>query len=158
MNVFKFADPISDIALSLTGNMMYTASWDKMVRVVDLEANKVTKAFVAAKEAIKTMHVTENWIFVAGCDPIIRGFNLENGESKEYQGHTGWVYCLKVHGDHLFSGGDDKSIRVWDIETGKMVDELIAHENGITCMAFANNDLYTGSFDHYIFCWDLQDI
>ncbi len=26
--------------------MMFTASWDKMVRVVDLEANKVTKYFV----------------------------------------------------------------------------------------------------------------
>ena len=39
-----------------------------------------------------------------------------------------------------------------------MVDELIAHENGVTCMTFANQDLYTGSFDHYIFCWDLDEI
>jgi len=47
-------------------NMMYTASWDKMVRVVDLEANKVTKSFLAAKEAIKVMTVHENTIFVSG--------------------------------------------------------------------------------------------
>ena len=33
--------------------MMFTASWDKMVRVVDLKENKVTKSFVASKEAIK---------------------------------------------------------------------------------------------------------
>lgn len=56
---------------------MYTVSWDKMVRVVDLDANKVTKSFVAAKEAIKALHVTNEYIFVAGCDPIIRGFNIE---------------------------------------------------------------------------------
>ena len=56
---------------------MYTASWDRMVRIVDLEANKVTKSFIASKEAIKTMIVANNYVFVAGCDPIIRGFNLE---------------------------------------------------------------------------------
>ena len=64
--------------------MMFTASWDKMVRIVDLEANKVVKSFVASKEAIKAMIVTEKYVFVAGCDPIIRGFHLESGECKMY--------------------------------------------------------------------------
>ncbi len=54
---------------------MFSASWDKMVRVVDLQANKVTKSFVASKEAIKAMIVTDKYIFVAGCDPNIRGYS-----------------------------------------------------------------------------------
>lgn len=58
----------------------------------------------------------------------------------------------------MYSGGDDKSIKVWNIETCKMVDELVAHENGVTCLAFANGDLYSGSYDHYIFAWDLVEI
>ena len=64
--------------------LMFTASWDKMVRVVDMKENKVQKSFVASKEAIKAMIVTDEYIFVAGCDPIIRGFKLETGESKIY--------------------------------------------------------------------------
>ena len=55
-----------------------------MVRIVDLESSKVTKSFVASKEAIKAMIVTDKHIFVAGCDPIIRGFSLETGECKMY--------------------------------------------------------------------------
>jgi WD40 repeat protein len=86
-SVFKFADPVSVVQISYSFNMMFTASWDKMIRVVDLEANKVTKSFVASKEAIKAMIVTEKYVFVAGCDPIIRGFSLETGECKMYQGH-----------------------------------------------------------------------
>jgi len=129
---------------------MYTASWDKMVRVIDLEANKVTKSFLAAKEAIKVMIIHENTIFVAGCDPVIRSFNLETGESKNFEGHEGWVYCLAIHGDYLFSGGDDKTIKIWDISTAQMVEELRGHENGVTCLAFANNELFSGSFDYYI--------
>ena len=108
---------------------MFTASWDKMVRIVDLETNKVTKSFVASKEAIKTMLVTDKYIFVAGCDPIIRGFSLETGECKMYQGHEGWIYCLEVFEGKLFSGGDDRTIKIWDIETTNMLEELNAHES-----------------------------
>ena len=77
--VFKFADPISVAKVSNIYNMLFTASWDKMVRCIDLEMNKVVKSFIASKEAIKTMQITEKYIFVAGCDPIIRAFNIETG-------------------------------------------------------------------------------
>lgn len=157
-NVYKFTDPISSIAVSLTNNIMYTASWDKMVRVVDLEANKVTKSFLAAKEAIKVMIVHNNTIFVAGWDPVIRCFNLETGGSQNFEGHEGWVYCLAVHNGYLFSGGDDKTIKIWDIDTTQCVEELHGHENGVTWLAFANNELFSGSFDYYIIWWDLHDI
>jgi WD40 repeat protein len=112
-SIFKFADPVSSCEISFSNNMMYTVSWDKMVRVVDLDANKVTKSFVAAKEAIKALHVTNEYIFVAGCDPTIRGFNIETGECIEYTGHQGWVYCLTTYNEYLLSGGDDKTIKVW---------------------------------------------
>lgn len=78
--VFKFADPVSVIQVRTDINMMFTASWDKMVRIVDLKENKICKSFVASKEAIKAMIVTDKYIFVAGCDPIIRGFSLETGQ------------------------------------------------------------------------------
>jgi WD40 repeat protein len=156
--VFKFADPVSVVRIHPTMKMMFTASWDKMVRIVDLETNKVTKAFVASKEAIKAMIVTDKYIFVAGCDPIIRSFSLETGECKMYQGHEGWIYCLEVFEGKLFSGGDDRTIKIWDIESTKMLEELNAHENGVTCLAFANHELFSGSYDHYIICWDMKEI
>lgn len=77
--MFKFADPISTCRISNEYNMLFTASWDKMVRCVDLETNKVAKSFIASKEAIKTMQVSDKYIFVAGCDPVIRAFNIETG-------------------------------------------------------------------------------
>lgn len=35
-NVFKFADPISVTKIRSDFNFLFTASWDKMIRVVDL--------------------------------------------------------------------------------------------------------------------------
>ena len=39
-----------------------------------------------------------------------------------------------------------------------MLEELNAHENGVTCLAFANHELFSGSYDHSIICWDIQEI
>ena len=58
----------------------------------------------------------------------------------------------------MFSGGDDRSIIIWDIENSKLLEQLAGHENGVTSISFAYNDLYTGSFDHHIICWDLKDL
>lgn len=58
---------------------MFTGSFDKMVRVMDMKDNKIIKSFIASKEAIKCIKVTDQYIFVAGCDPIIRGYNIETG-------------------------------------------------------------------------------
>ena len=58
----------------------------------------------------------------------------------------------------LFSGGDDRSVIIWDIKTQKTLETLTGHENGVTSIGFANNDMFTGSFDHFIICWDLNDV
>lgn len=61
-------------------------------------------------------------------------------------------------GERLYSGGDDRSIIIWNIESGKLLEQLYGHENGITSIAFAFGDLWTGSFDHQIYSWDLDQI
>ena len=79
-NIFKFSDPISVVRVREDWNYMFTANWDKMVRVVDLDKQQVLKSFVASKETIKEMLVTEDTIVVAGCEPIIRAYDFKTGD------------------------------------------------------------------------------
>lgn len=79
LNVFKFADPITVSKLRPVDNFLFTASWDKMIRVVDLDKQLVIKSFVGSKETIKEMLVTDDEVIIAGCESQIRSFCLETG-------------------------------------------------------------------------------
>lgn len=117
LNIYKFSDPISVTRVNLETKFMFTASWDKMIRVVDLEKQIIMKGFIASKETIKEMAFTNEYLIVAGVDPIIRAYHLEQGTVKLFKGHKGWVYCLLIVGNYLYSGGDDNVVRIWNFET-----------------------------------------
>lgn len=132
VNIFKFSDPISVCKVKAEDNFLFTASWDKMIRVVCLEKRIVLKAFIASKETIKEMCFSNEMLIVAGCDPLIRGYHLETGAVKLFHGHKGWIYCLMIYNGYLYSGGDDNVVRIWDCNTGSQVEQLIGHRNGVT--------------------------
>ena len=102
------------------------------------------------------MIVTDDTIVVAGCEPIIRSYDFNSNNSTEFIGHRGWVYCLLLHKDYLFSGGDDNMIRVWRMEKGEQLEALSAHRNGVTSLVMCCNMLVTASFDHYVVTWDYE--
>lgn len=108
-----------------------------MIRRVDLTTNEVTASFVVSDQPVKCLAMTENTLFVGSCDNVIKAWNLETLECKEFKGHRSWVLSLEVHGDYLYSCSDDRTIKVWDIATGRLEEDFIGHEDGITCLEFA---------------------
>ena len=37
-------------------------------------------------------------------------------------GHKGWILDMKVVGDYLYTGSDDKNIIIWDLVRGMVWD------------------------------------
>lgn len=168
MRIYKFSDPISYSCVHEGHNLLFTGSWDKIVRAIDLKTGEVDRSFVASRDAIKCLHLYDKWLFVAGCDPVIRAYDLVSGAVKTFEGHKSWVLNIKTYRlkkedgstrlEWLLSSSDDNTVRIWDIKTGVCLEELIGHNNGVICMTFANNQLFTGSYDHYMIVWDLKEI
>ena len=101
---------------------------------------------------------SDKWLFVTGGEPIIRAWDKTLKKTKEYIGHQSWVYCIKIYEDLMFSGSDDKTIKVWDLESCILLEELTGHENGVTALEVADGELFSGSYDHTIICWDIEEI
>ena len=44
------------------------------------------------------------------------------------------------------------------IEIVELLDELTGHQNGVSCLAFANMHIWTGSYDSSVKSWDYVDL
>ncbi|MCE9565461.1 MAG: WD40 repeat domain-containing protein [Planctomycetes bacterium] len=79
---------------------------------------------------------------------------------REYSGHSGAVTCLAVipDGSLMVTGGEDKTVRVWEIGSGKQVRSLQGHLGRVTAVATRGDgkQIASASEDGAIRMWDLS--
>ena len=70
-------------------------------------------------------------------------------------GHMGWITCASFSSDgkRIVSGSKDKTIRLWDAETGELVrPPLEGHQSSVSSVAFSPDGkrIVSGSGDNTI--------
>ena len=62
--------------------------------------------------------------------------------------------------DLLFSAGEDKEIRIWDLKRGRFVSKLGGSEDFIYCMVFdeVSNVLFSGGYNKKIKMWNMDNL
>jgi RNA polymerase sigma factor (sigma-70 family) len=77
-------------------------------------------------------------------------------------GHAGVVRAVAfgAGGDHLVTGGDDRTARVWDARTGKQLAVLEGHTGAVTAAAFAPDGctIVTGGADKTVRVWEYRPV
>ena len=80
------------------------------------------------------------------------------GEIAKLEGHTGPVLTLALtpDGKRLVSGSEDRSVRVWDLETRKQIFESLGHTGRVHAVAVTPDGrrILSGSFDDTLRVWD----
>jgi WD40 repeat protein len=80
---------------------------------------------------------------------------------KRQESHPGTVLCVAMSGDsqRLMSGGRDKTIKVWDVQTGDNMQTLKGHRGSVMSMDFSptGNVLVTGGEEGNVKLWKLCD-
>jgi WD40 repeat protein len=81
-------------------------------------------------------------------------------EVKTFRGHTHgvWTVAYAPDGLTLASGGVDRLVRIWDIETGRLLKSLRGHTRDIRAALYTPDGqiLATGSEDRTIRLWNPQ--
>ena len=80
---------------------------------------------------------------------------------KVLRGHNAAVHTVAFSPDgrHIVSGSDDRTIQVWDTQTGVQVgNSLQGHTHGVNSVAFSpdGRHIVSGSYDRTIQVWDAQ--
>lgn len=74
-------------------------------------------------------------IITSSDDPIIDIYDTLNGELKmRLKGHDGGVWALQYIGNVLVSGSTDRTVRVWDLETGNCTHVFYGHTSTVRCL------------------------
>lgn len=74
----------------------------------------------------------------------------------DLDGHTRMVSCVAVGHNRIASGSQDKTIKLWDLSTGRETITLRGHEGTVKFVAFSPDGkrLVSGSEDRTIRVWD----
>lgn len=77
---------------------------------------------------------------------------------RKLEGHTGWVHSVAVSPDGKWaaSGSDDKTVKIWDLESGECRATLEGHTGNVNSVAITADGkrILSGSNDSTIQIWD----
>jgi WD40 repeat protein len=79
-----------------------------------------------------------------------------------FEGHNESVTSIafSADGNYLASGSDDKTVKLWNVESQLEVVTLEGHSNNVTSVAFSPDGRYlaSGSDDKTIKLWSIQSL
>jgi hypothetical protein len=79
---------------------------------------------------------------------------------RSLEGHTDWVRAVAVSPDGRFivSGSDDRTVKVWELESGRLLRSLEGHTDGVRAVAVSPDGRFivSGSSDRTVKVWELE--
>ena len=95
-----------------------------------------------------------------GTGSICDIWDLSTGKKETLVGHNEAIWCVTFSPDgrRIATGGDDRTIKLWDTSTGEEVFTLRGHTSGVYTIAFSPDGrrLVSGSIDMTARVWDLD--
>ena len=92
-------------------------------------------------------------VITAGNEGVIRLWKGPEELLGELVGHERAVTCMSMRGDTLYSGSDDRTVRVWDTERAALLETLRGHEStvvGICVLPTTGHPLSVSTHDPMI--------
>ncbi|KAI0710453.1 WD40 repeat-like protein [Cerioporus squamosus] len=153
------------------GKMLFSASDDGTIRLWDLCARTCVRQFkghVGQVQSLKLLLVDEGCGSSAGSDGSDRETSVEPQDSFALAASSSQSSAVppalsrrntaeKRQKPVLISGSLDNTIKIWDIDTGKVQRTLFGHIEGVWAVASDKLRLVSGSHDRTIKVWSREE-
>ncbi|TFL07527.1 dynein regulator [Pterulicium gracile] len=160
-----------------------SASRDRTIRVFDVSSTHMVRTLSGHGEWVRCVTPSEDGKLIASCsnDQTVRTWDPLTGEVKiDMRGHDNVVEVVIFAptaayaairelagipssdrtarpGAYVASGSRDKTIKIWDTQSGQMLRNLAGHDNWIRALVFHPSGKYllSAADDKTIRVWDL---
>jgi len=142
----------------VNGNV-WAGTLDMSLLVFDGKRYRLKKKIKIESGTIGSLLYYKDIVWV-GTDSIIVPYSPETYKVLGYlQGHENkqTIHSLIGVAGNIWSASSDKSIRIWDAETGECLKKLEGHSSRVfTLLSEYDKYVWSGSWDRTIFIWNTQ--
>jgi hypothetical protein len=152
------------IAYSPDGRYLLSGSWDKTLKLWDLNKNKIVKKYYGHLQATRSVcfNPQGNLIASAGWDDEIRFWYVPTAINlKNLSGHTQCVRSIAFSpdGNKIASGGYDQLLKLWDISLGKEIFSVKTSAFPVEALVFnpQGTIIATSGLENNVKLWNATD-
>ncbi len=157
-------DRVDALAISLDGRSLVSGSYDQLVKVWDVARGKERLTLKGHQNFVSAVAISPDGKLVASGDFQIRLWDISAGREHvhmrqlgEQRGSVGGL-AFGPDGQTLVSGGDDGTIDVWEVSTGRQIKSLSVEplRERWKDLAFTPDGtmLAAAGFDHGLVVWE----
>jgi COMPASS component SWD3 len=154
------AEPIRAVAISPDGQTVFAGGDGKTIKLYHLKTGEFSRALPMQRAAIEAIALSPDgqYAVTAGSDGEMLRWALETGRPEQViLGHAATLRAVAWSGQTLASGGDDHSVRVWNVR--QLEDSpwvLLKHTAPVTSLVCSADSqvIISGSLDQTVSVWD----
>ena len=142
--------------LIIDDGKLYSGSADRTIKIWNCSTDTLIKTLEEHTNWVMCLTISDGKLYSGSYDNSIMVWNCSNhelittlgvpeehDEEGEYEGHTSSVLCLTINDGKLYSGSVDKTIKVWDCSTNKLITTLTEHTDAVYRLRIHGGKLYS---------------
>ncbi|KAF8582321.1 WD40 repeat-like protein [Ramaria rubella] len=147
--IFKGIHEGSVLSLCVRANRLVSGGNDARVVVWDLETGEAVKTIQDHLDSVPCVRLDDKRLVSCSKDQTIRTYLLPDlSPHLVLDSHRAAVNAIAISPTHIVSASGDRSIRLWDPETGDLLHCFERHHNrGIASLDFSPPYILSGSSD-----------
>jgi len=158
---------VTDVVMSSDGQFALSGSWDKTLRLWDLNTGQTTRQFVNhTKDVLSVAFSADNRQIVSGSrDKTIKLWNTlaQCKYTISEDCHNDWVSCVRFSPSNsnpiIVSAGWDKTVKVWNLANCKLKTNHYGHSGYLNTVTVSPDGSLcaSGGKDGNAMLWDLNE-